>query len=236
MIAQALRLGGYEAPIEQREHAPGFLRLGVFLCLGIGIGLFSFFRSFEHLDHIDTHGILFLLIYNGQALEALLSLLLATLGIQYCISRLLHRESSPDQWRLTLQLSSASLLFVALYFYFTYPNTAVFLWSENIFSRELHGGMRVLYTEVLFTSFTLLIITNSLLAIVARSLRGDYFDADHRRAFMLNLVPAVVAFISSLPRSAVEIDSIYLYVIATPVLYVAAFAMALQLEFGQEAD
>jgi hypothetical protein len=235
MFAHSLRITGYDTELDQREHAPEFLRVGLFLCAYVGLGLVSFFRSFEHLEYIGTHGLFFLLIYDGLVVQAITSILLASAAIHYCLTRLLFRESSHDQFQLTIRLTAVSLLFVAIYFYLTYPNTATYLWTEHIFEKPLSYGMRVLYTEFVFILAALAAVTNSLMGIVAHSKRGDFFDMNHGRAFALNCIPAAVAFTSSLPRNAVEIDGLYLYIVAAALLYIAALIVGLQLEYGKEA-
>ncbi len=237
MLAHSFRITGYDTGIEQRSHAPQILRAGLFGAIGAAIGLLSFFRSFEHLDAIGTHGLFFLLIYDGLLTEALVGLTFTIGGFHFLLSRALFRESTPDQVRLSLRLTAASLLFAGIYLYFTYPNTSAYLWSENIFDQELwDGGMRVLYTEFIFVMTGVLVVTNALAGLVALSLRGDFFDMDHRRAFALNLIPAVVAFISSLPRNAVRIESLHLYIIAAAALYMLAIALCLHYEYGKLDD
>jgi hypothetical protein len=234
MIAHSLRLGGYDTEISQREQAPHFLRLGLFLSVCVGIGLLSFFRSFEHLEYISTHGLFFLLIYDGVVLQAVANILLATATISFLLSRMVLPGSSHEQLQLTVRLTAVSLLFVSIYFYFTYPNTANYLWTEHIFEKPLSYGMRVLYTEFIFILAALSVVTNSFLGVVAQAKRGDFFDMDHRRAFALNCIPAAIAFTSSLPRNAVAIADIHPYIVAAVVLYFAAFTVGLHLEFGQE--
>lgn len=234
MISHSIRLSTYDAEIAHQEQASQFLRLGLFLSGCVGIGLFSFFRSFEHLEYIGTHGLFFLLIYDGIALQSILSIVLTLLAAHFCLARLLFRDSSREQMLLAVRLTAVSLLFVAIYFYFTYPNTATYLWSEHIFEKPLFYGMRVLYTEFVFILAALGAVTNSLLGIVAYSKRGDFFDMRHGRAFALNSVPAAVAFTSSLPRNAVMIDDLHFYIVAASLLYLAAFVVGLQLEYGSE--
>src|SRR5687767_6317261 len=93
MIAHSLRISGYDAEINEREHAPQFLRAGFFLSACVGMGLFSFFNSFEHKELISSYGLWFLIVYDGLTINAVASLLFALSGILYTVSAAIFPDS-----------------------------------------------------------------------------------------------------------------------------------------------
>jgi hypothetical protein len=235
MIAHALRITGYDTELDQRDHAPEFLRVGLFLSACVSIGLFSFFRDFGNIELISTYGLWFLIQYNGLTLPAIASILLGLSGIFYSLSNAIFPGSPRDTLRLAWRLLLVSLTFITLYL----ASTSISLESaENLMKKQVlepTGWYRSYLADDTFMIFLPLALNNVLMGIVAYMRDGDFFATRHRVHLLFALIPAALSIITMLPYDVIDLKYLYLYLIGAAVGYVFAFALSLQFEYGKEA-
>jgi hypothetical protein len=232
MIAHSFRITGYETEINEREHAPEFLRVGLFLSACVSIGLFSFFRDFGDIDLISSYGLWFLIVYNGLTIKAIASVLLSLSGIFFSLSNAVFPGSARQTARLAMRLFLVALTFTVLYLAGTSASTEYIVKHEAL---RPTGWYRSDLADDTFLIFLPLALNNALMGVVAWMRDGDFFATSHRRHLLFGLVPAALAFITMLPYDVLDLDHLYLYVIAAAVGYVFAFALSLQFEYGEDA-
>ena len=234
MLAHSLRITGYDAEIDQREHAPQFLRVGLFLSACVGVGLFSFFRDFGSVELISSYGLWFLIVYNGLVLETSLSILLGLSGMFYAIGSALYPTSSRGALALALRLFVVAIAFIGLYF----AATSISSYSaERLLKQavlEPSQWYRSYLTDHTFLVFLPLAVNNVLMGVVAWMRDGDFFATRHRRHLLFGLMPAALAFITMFPYDVLQLAHLYLYVIGAAIGYVFAFALSLHFEYGKD--
>lgn len=233
--ASILRFDDLHEQVASQSIAHRLVWPAIAITLLTGAGLLMFFREMPYADLISSYGILFLVIHNDWLFAALPTLLLSLASIAYYIGWALYPEPVRERYLLAARSFGGALAAVVVYLYFTYPNTAVYMWSGEI-TGELRrtSEYRVFYTEFVFVLVALLSVNNCLTGLVAWTKRGDFFATNHLRNFLLNLLPATLAFISTLPFEAIRIPHLYYYVIGAAVGYLCALFISLYRDHGRQ--